>query len=157
MVDHSLLMAMPLGEVDSDARGEVLPVDDPVFLGTQKQLKNWDDETLARFRGILAELAVPARGIVLRAADGTPLSSALMAVADGIVVTGNVVTAAAARRKGHGAAMMRTGLAWAKTAGAAFAALNVAADNPAGLALYRRLGYAPQYEYVYRVPGARYE
>jgi ribosomal protein S18 acetylase RimI-like enzyme len=65
-----------------------------------------------------------------------------------------VVTDASERRKGYGGAMMRTGLAWARSAGAAFAALNVAADNPAGQALYRGLGYSAQYDYVYRVPGA---
>jgi GNAT superfamily N-acetyltransferase len=156
-VDHSLLMAMALAPTEPDPRGEALPVDDPAFLAAQRRLKNWDNATEARFRAVLGMLRVPACGVVVRGDGSEPVSSGLMAVADGIVITGNVVTAAAARRKGHGAAMMRTGLAWAKTAGAAFAALNVAADNPAGLALYRRLGYAPQYEYVYRVPGARYE
>jgi ribosomal protein S18 acetylase RimI-like enzyme len=50
--------------------------------------------------------------------------------------------------------MMRTGLAWAKSAGANLAALNVAADNPAAQALYAGLGYARQYDYAYRTPVA---
>jgi GNAT superfamily N-acetyltransferase len=75
-----------------------------------------------------------------------------MAVADGIVITGNVVTDKTQRRKGYAAAMMRTGLAWAHGVGARVAALNVAADNTGGQALYRSLGYAHRYDYRYRVP-----
>jgi ribosomal protein S18 acetylase RimI-like enzyme len=91
---------------------------------------------------------------LLRAADGAPAAAAIWAVADGIAVTGNVVTDASRRRMGYAAAMMRTGLAWAREAGATVASLNVAADNAAGLALYASLGYRLQYGYVYRYPGA---
>ncbi len=48
--------------------------------------------------------------------------------------------------------MMRTGLAWAKAQGATVAALNVQADNAAGMALYASLGYRHQYDYTYRIP-----
>ena len=75
---------------------------------------------------------MPACGIVLRNAEGDPVATALMAIADGIVITGNVITDPTQRRKGHGAAMMRSGLAWAHGAGATVAALNVAGQQPAG-------------------------
>ncbi len=181
-IDHSRVMAMELGPTEPDPRGEVLAVDDPAFLEAQRRLKPYDEATLQKFRAILDVFEVPARGLdeqrvgrlcrermhhrvdedepcavderVLRAADGRAVSSALMAVADGIVITGNVVTDPGERRKGRAAAMMRTGLAWAIEAGANAAALNVAADNRPALALYERLGYRPQYDYVYRVPGA---
>jgi GNAT superfamily N-acetyltransferase len=153
-VDHSKVVAMGLGEVAADPRGEVLALDDPAFLDAQVQLRDYDDATLAKLRGILAMIEVPACGIVLRGDDGRAVSSALMAISGGIVITGNVVTDARERRKGYGAAMMRTGHAWAKSMGATVAALNVAADNTAGLALYHGLGYRPQYDYVYRIAGA---
>ena len=66
----------------------------------------------------------------------------------------DVITDTTQRRKGYGAAMMRTGLAWAKSAGATLAALNVAADNPGAQALYTSLGYSRQYDYTYRTPAA---
>jgi ribosomal protein S18 acetylase RimI-like enzyme len=91
---------------------------------------------------------------VLRSAEGEAVATALMVIGDGIVITGNVITDPSRRRMGYGAAMMRTGLAWAKSAGATVAALNVAADNPAAQSLYRSLGYERQYDYAYRVPGA---
>ena len=152
-VSHSKLVAMAMEAVEGDPRGEVLPVEDPLFLDAQQRLKGYDEIALDKFRAILGVLEVPARGIIVRSPDGRVVSSGLMAVADGIVITGNVVTDSAERRKGYAAAMMRTGLAWARDTGATHAALNVEADNAPALALYSGLGYRPQYDYVYRYPG----
>ena len=154
-VDYSLLLAMPLDMVEPDDRGEVLAVDDATFLKSQTDLKQWDDVTLRKFQAITAMFDVPACGIVLRSGDGRVVSSALMAVADGIVITGNVITDAVERGRGYGKRMMLTGLAWAQANGARTAALNVAADNVAGQALYASLGYRRQYDYVYRTPGPK--
>ena len=66
----------------------------------------------------------------------------------------DVVTEPGERRRGHAVALLDTGLAWARSEGARFAALNVEADNAAALALYDRLGYRRQYDYVYRVAPA---
>jgi GNAT superfamily N-acetyltransferase len=152
-VDHSHLFAMELGAVEADPRGEIYELLDPAFLAVQQRLQGYTDERLEKLKALAAVIEVPSCGVVLYSAEGEPVASALMAVADGIVITGNVVTDAAQRRKGYGAAMMRTGLAWAKDAGARIAALNVAAVNAAGQALYTGLGYRRQYDYVYRVPG----
>ncbi len=151
-VDHSMLMARPLVEIEPDPQGEITAADDPVFFDAQVALKDWDDVTLAKFKAIIAVFDVPACGVILRADDGRVVSSSLMAVADGIVITGNVVTDTTERKKGYAARMMRTGLAWGYANGARTAALNVAADNAAGQALYRSLGYRRQYDYVYRTP-----
>lgn len=145
------VLAMPLDEVRADPRGEVLPLTDPTFLEAQRQLKQLDPATLSKLRALLAVMAVPACGLVVRDRDGRPVSTALMAIADGIVVAGSVETDAAARRRGYGKAVMQTGLAWARAQGAAAAALNVEADNAAALALYQGLGYRPHYEYIYRI------
>jgi GNAT superfamily N-acetyltransferase len=153
-VDASHLFAMELGEIEADPRGRLHDLLDPAFLDAQQRLRGYTDEKRERLRALLAVVDVPATGIVVRSAEGEPVASGLMAVADGIVITGNVITSTAHRRQGLGSAMMRTGLAWARGAGATIAALNVAADNPAGHALYRSLGYERQYDYVYRVPAA---
>jgi GNAT superfamily N-acetyltransferase len=151
MIDHSRLMAMELRPTGTDPRVETYDPLDQRFLVAQQVLQGYPDETQAKLRAVLLALEVPARGIVFHAEDGRPVSSALMAVCRGIVVTGNVVTDAGERRKGYGAAMMQTGLAWAWSAGARVAALNVVADNAGAQALYRGLGYATQYDYAYRV------
>lgn len=152
-IDRSHLFAMELGEQQPDAGTRLFPVLDPIFLAAQQRLQGYSDTTVAQMRGLLGAFVVPSTGIVV-CRDGEPVASGLMAVANGIVITGNVITDAGRRRQGLGAAMMRTGLAWARTHGATVAALNVQADNPAGQALYASLGYTHQYDYTYRIPGA---
>jgi ribosomal protein S18 acetylase RimI-like enzyme len=153
-IDHSHLFAMELGEQQPDADARLFTVLDPAFLAAQQHLQGYSDATTASLANLLAAFVVPATGIVVYR-DGDPVASGLMAVADGIVVTGNVITDPSRRRQGLGAAMMRSGLAWARTKGATVAALNVQADNEAGQALYTALGYQYQYDYAYRIPGAR--
>lgn len=151
-IDHSHLFAMELGDQQPDPEAKLLPVLDPAFLVAQQQLRGYDDATVTRMRNLLTAFVVPSTGIVVYR-DGEPVASGLMAVANGIVVTGNVITDASRRRQGLGGAMMRTGLNWARAHGATVAALNVEADNPAGQALYASLGYTYQYDYTYRIPG----
>jgi N-acetylglutamate synthase len=151
--DASHQFAMPLVAGEGDPRGQTFEVLDPDYLAIHQQLSGYSDARQAGLEGLLSALTVTARGIVLRNDAGEPVASALMAITDEIVITGNVITAPNQRRKGYAAAMMRTGHAWAFGAGARVAALNVQADNFDAQALYRGLGYAYQYDYHYRLPG----
>ena len=153
--DDSHVLAMELGPQEAHPRASILPIDDPVFFAVQQKLGGSDDSTMAKLRALVGVLTVPSCGIVLRNAEGDPVSTALMAIADGVVFTGNVKTDPTQRRKGHGRAMMRSGLAWAHSAGATVAALNVQASNPPAIALYQSLGYGYQYDYVYRLPAMK--
>ena len=150
--DHSYVFAMPLDRVETDPRGSDYDAFDPAFLSVQRKLADYDDRRMAGLTALLAALDTPARGIVLRDGSGAPVASAIMTLADGIVVAGNVVTDPGQRRKGYGAAMMRAGLAWGHANGARHAMLNVQADNLGAQALYRGLGYVHQYDYHYRSP-----
>ena len=152
-IDASHQFAMVLTPGEADPRGRIHDVRDPAWLAIQQRLSGYDDGRQARLEALLGAMQVQACGVALLDAEGTPVASALMAIADGIVVTGNVVTAADQRRKGYGGAMMRTGHAWAYAAGARVAALNVQADNAGAQALYHGLGYRHQYNYHYRLPG----
>ncbi|HEY8575290.1 MAG TPA: GNAT family N-acetyltransferase [Devosia sp.] len=153
-IDHSHLFAMELEAQERDPETKLFPVLDPAFLAAQQQLQGYDETTVTKLRNLLAACTVPATGVVVYR-DGTAVASGLMAVAQGIVVTGNVVTDATRRRQGLAAAMMRSGLNWARSEGATVAALNVQAGNAAAQALYASLGYEHQYDYSYRIPGAR--
>jgi GNAT superfamily N-acetyltransferase len=153
-IDQSHLFAMELGEQQAEPGAKLFPVLDPEFLAVQRHLQGYDDATMAGMKALLAAFVVPATGIVVYR-DGEPAASGLMAVADAVVITGNVITDPNRRRQGLAAAMMRGGLAWARTQGATVAALNVQADNPGAQALYEGLGYRHQYDYSYRIPGAR--
>ena len=152
-IDHSHLYAMPLEAQEPDAQGKLLPLLDPVFLAAQQKLQGQDDAMMARMKALLAVMTVPATGIVVER-DGEVVASGLMAISNGIVITGNVITDPSRRRQGLAAAMMRTGLSWAHGKDATIAALNVQADNPGAKALYSGLGYTHQYDYSYRIPGA---
>ena len=111
-IDASHLYAMPLHAHEGDAEGRITDPLDPAFLAAQQRLQHYSDDTSDRFSRLLAVMAVPAAGVLIFR-DGAVVASGLMAIADGIVVAGNVVTDTARRRQGLGAAMMRTGLAWA--------------------------------------------
>lgn len=152
-IDQSHLYAMPLEPQEPDAEGRLLPLLDPAFLAVQQKLQGHDDATMARMKALLAVMRVPATGIVVER-GGEVVVSGLMAISNGIVITGNVITDPTRRRQGLAAAMMRTGLSWAHDKGAIIAALNVQADNSAAKALYSDLGYTHQYDYHYRIPGA---
>nr|WP_295890046.1 GNAT family N-acetyltransferase [uncultured Devosia sp.] len=151
-IDRSYLYAMPLEVHEPDAQGRITDLLDPGFLAAQQALQGFSDGHMLRMRALLDVVEVPAAGIVVER-DGVPVASGLMTIADGIVIASSVIADRTRRRQGLGAAMMRTGLAWAKGQGATVAALNVQADNSPGLALYGSLGYAHQYDYTYRVPG----
>jgi N-acetylglutamate synthase len=152
-IDPSHLYAMELGDVEADGNAEFLSPLDPKFLAVAQRLQGYDDATLAAMKALLAALTVPAVGVVLHR-DGEAVASSIMAVANGIVITGNVVTDPTRRRQGLASAMMRSGLSWARGQGAKVAALNVQADNEAAKALYAGLGYTHRYDYHYRIPGA---
>lgn len=152
-IDRSHVLAMPLPEPVPNPGSLILSVDDERFLEAQRRLQAYSAQQMAGLQALLGAFAVPAAGIVVYR-DSQPAASGLMAIADGIVVTGNVVTDPTRRREGLASAMMRTGFAWARATGASWAALNVQANNDGARALYQSLGFSHQYGYRYRIPGA---
>jgi GNAT superfamily N-acetyltransferase len=151
---HSHIVAMELADTaPADPDVQLLPAAAPEWIAVQQKLQGYDDGKRERLRHIVERIRGPARGLVL-SIDGEPKASALMAVANGVVITGNVVTSLSARRKGFGRRMMEAGLAWARSAGARRAAHAVEASNAPALALYQGLGYQRLYDYHYRVLGS---
>lgn len=152
VVDRSCALAMDMPDLAPDRRGKCLDPFDDQFLHTQRTMWGYTEEKMQKLVALMQAVAVPMVGVVLYSEEGAAVATSLWAVADGIAVTGNVVTDSAQRRRGFGGAMMRTGLAWAKAQGASAAALNVVADNLPGRGLYAGLGYRRLFDYVYRYP-----
>ena len=150
--DRSCALAMEMPDAAPDPRGEIVDPFGETFLDTQRTLLGYADEKLQKLVALMRAVAAPMVGVVLYSDANDAVATSLWAVADGVAVTGNVATDTAQRRRGFGAAMMRTGLAWARAQGAATAALNVVADNVAARALYARLGYQWVFDYVYIYP-----
>ncbi|MDO8358779.1 MAG: GNAT family N-acetyltransferase [Devosia sp.] len=154
MVDRSCTLAMDMPDAAPDRRGECLDPFGERFLHCQRTMWGYPEDKMQKFIALMRSVTVPMVGVVLYSDDNVAVATSLWAVADGIAVTGNVVTDTMQRRRGFGGAMMRTGLAWAKGQGATTAALNVVADNAAGRGLYASLGYRWLFDYAYRYPGA---
>lgn len=123
------------------------------WLAAQARLGGHD----APRRAILRCLSIPAAFAGARAVAGAPLASvAFGAVHDGIVTVQMVATDPAARRQGLARRTVGALLRWARSAGAAEASLQVAADNGPALRLYSQIGLRTAlYHYHYRRAPAR--
>jgi len=109
-----------------------------------------DAASSATYEAMLARVPAPVRFALVRDADGVA-AVAYGAISRGLLVIESVVTAAAARRRGHGRAVVAALMNWAAGSGAEGACLQVACDNVPALALYRGLGFARElYRYHYR-------
>jgi GNAT superfamily N-acetyltransferase len=150
--DHSLVLAMDMGSLQfaADENTALLPVTSPDWLKSQQQLQGYDDATVGRLARIVERIKAPARGLIHYGEDATPSASALIVVVNGVVFTGNVVTAGHQRRRGYARKLLTSGFAWARHAGGRRAGIQVMADNAPAIALYEGLGYQRHYEYHYR-------
>jgi GNAT superfamily N-acetyltransferase len=150
--DHSLVLAMDMGPMSfaADENTALVPVASADWLAAQRRLQGYDEDTVGRLRRIVERIKAPARGLIHYGEDANPSASALMAVVNGLVFTGNVVTAENQRRRGYARRLLESGLAWARQAGGRRAGIQVLADNAAAISLYEGVGYIRHYEYHYR-------
>ncbi len=153
-LDHSKVLALDLGPLSFSADENVLlaPPTAPEWLAVQQKLQGYDDATRDLLAHVVGRIRAPARGVTIYAGHGEPAASCVMMVVNGILYTGNVVTAPNYRRQGLAQKLLETGMGWARQSGARRAAINVAAENAPAIALYAKLGYVPHYEYHYRSP-----
>ncbi len=151
-LDRSLVLAMDMGpqSFTADENTATYSVTSSDWLNAQRQLQRYDEATVERLKRIVERIRAPVRGLVHYGEDAIPSASAVMMVVNGLVYTGNVVTAASQRRRGYARRLMLSGLAWARQAGGRRAAINVLANNAPAIALYEGLGYVRHYEYHYR-------
>jgi ribosomal-protein-alanine acetyltransferase len=101
--------------------------------GEQWSQDAWAEELAASDRYVLARLDREARII------GVATFSCIGDMAD----LHRVIVHPEARGNGIGASLLRAGLEWASAVGARRMLLEVAPDNDAAVALYRRLGFSP--------------
>jgi GNAT superfamily N-acetyltransferase len=83
--------------------------------------------------------------------NGQHAGCGLGVVQDDLLGLFDIVVAPEFRRKGYGKKLVSAIMNWGKAHGAQTAYLQVMLDNPAGLALYRDLGFKEIYKYWYRV------
>ena len=123
---------------------------DPQWLELQGALSHDDEAAGASLAAIVARIAVPARGLVVYDAEGTPAGAALAVNSGGVAVFLNVVVDANKRGQGLGRSVMLAASNWTSQSGATRAAIQVLADNTVAIGLYQSLGFSERYRYHYR-------
>lgn len=120
------------------------------WLATRARLSAADEEETKVYETMLDSIMLP------RAFAATRQGGAIASIAYGVVhrnlaVIESVATDPEARQRGYARQTVGKLLDWASTQGAEAACLQVVADNPAALALYRSLGFSTElYRYHYR-------
>lgn len=119
------------------------------FLDAQTRLQGYSKpvrDTLAAMAGQMSA----GKGLTLRDAEGNPLCSTLVVVADGVAHITNVITAADHRRKGLAQLLLKATLHEAWHLGADLACLAVLGSNQGARKLYARSGFDEVGRYHYR-------
>ncbi len=120
------------------------------WLASKARLSGLDSEQTALYSRILSGIGLPVAFAALRQ-GGRTQALAYAVVQDRMLSIDSVVTEASQRNRGYGRRTLQALLAWGHAAGAREVCLQVEADNPAAIALYRKLGLKDEvYRYHYR-------
>lgn len=149
LVLHADLAAFPPGAAGGATLLEGRP--DARWLAASAALAGLDARAAALRARIVGAIAAPAAFAAVEV-DGAVVAQAYGAVTGGLVCLNAVVTAPDHRGRGHAGRAVAAVLGWARERhGAAGACLQVLADNPPALALYRRCGFREELSrYHYR-------
>ena len=149
LVLHAAQLDLPPDTATGAALSEGRP--DEHWLATSARLGGLDAAGTALRARIFDALAVPAAFASVEV-DGTVAAQAFGAVKDGLVCLNGVATAPEHRGRGYARRAVAAVLAWAsERQDVSGACLQVMADNPPALALYRRLGFTSELSrYHYR-------
>jgi ribosomal protein S18 acetylase RimI-like enzyme len=140
-----------IGPLSSNpAEADLAPAPSPQWLSALDAVNGRDTAGAVAFSAILARIAAPAMFASVRR-DGGIVAGAYGVMHGGWLAIEAVATDPAHRGQGLGARVVRSLLAWGRARGAKASCLQVSADNAAGQALYRKLGFdAEAYGYHYR-------
>jgi GNAT superfamily N-acetyltransferase len=151
--EETLVMATPLAAAPPmpplAADITLTDVDPHDFADVVGDLRGTPGPEREAHRERLAHSLLPKRMVALRA--GGDIACAGQIVLDGeLAGIFDVVTAEAARGRGHATLACAALLSWAVREGALAAYLQVSANNAPAVAVYRRFGFATLYTYHYR-------
>ena len=154
LVLHAALGPLPPGAAEGATLTEGRP--DGRWLAASARLAGIGDRAASVRSRMIAAIAVPAAFASVEV-DGIVAAQAYGAVSGGLVCLNAVATAPEYRGRGLAGRAVAALLDWAAEGhGAAGACLQVLADNPAALALYRRFGFATELScYHYRTKARR--
>jgi GNAT superfamily N-acetyltransferase len=147
---ETLTLTGPLDGGGAAGGAELTPVPSPEWLAALNAINGRGPEASAAFAAILAKLEAPAAFAAVRR-DGRIASAAYGVLHDGWLCIEAVATDPGFRGQGLAAQMAAGLMAWGQARGGQGGCLQVSADNAAGRALYRKLGFGREaYRYHYR-------
>ncbi|MDG5495232.1 GNAT family N-acetyltransferase [Niveispirillum sp. BGYR6] len=121
---------------------------DDAWLAAYRSMVPIAEAEMPALRSILAGIAASTRYLTLWS-DGRPVAAGLGVIDRGWVGLYKIATHPQARGQGHAGRLIRALYAEAAGQGATKAYLQVGVGNQPALALYRRLGFTPLYNYRY--------
>lgn len=144
---HVMVAEIPKGCV-SDTSVRVQNNADDAWLAAYRSMVPIAEAEMPALRSILSGIAVSARYLTLWN-DGRPVAACLGVIDRGWVGLYKVATHPQARGQGFAGRLIRALYAEAAGQGASRSYLQVGVENQPALALYRRLGFTPLYNYRY--------
>ncbi len=150
---ESIVFTAELAALDFSTAIDRIPLQDARrYLDASLLVHHRPPELRDGLEEVLASIRPPAAYFVRETEEGGPIAVALAITDNDLAGILDVAVDPASRRQGIGIDLVATALRHTLHKGARTGWLQVEAGNAAGLALYRRLGFAEAYRYVYRAP-----
>ncbi|WP_062016586.1 GNAT family N-acetyltransferase [Aureimonas sp. AU4] len=150
---ESVVFTADLAALDLNDAIDRIPIrDGRRYLDASLHVHRRPAEMRAGLDEVLSSIRPPAAFFVRESEGGEPIGVALAITDNDLAGILDVAVAPEARRQGIGIDLVATALRHTQHKGARTGWLQVEADNAAGLALYRRLGFREAYRYCYRAP-----
>lgn len=150
--DETLVMAADLDGLDLPGGHEIEPGHDfGHYAASAARIAGEDAGEAEALASVIAAIR-PQKGLFLTGDDSGAIASAICVRDADLAGVFGVATRADRQREGHALSIMRAALSWARRQGARQGWLQVEAENAAGIALYRKLGFHELYRYAYHQP-----
>lgn len=117
---------------------------------TMTDLWGWGSEAVDGWEGIIRRIYAPAGFALAYNDDGATVAAGLGVVDDRWLGLFEIIVAEGHRRRGVGADLSRSLLAWGWQLGARNGFLQVVEENSAAISVYESLGFISAYRYWYR-------
>lgn len=148
---ESIVFTADLAALDLSSGIDRIPIKDMArYINASLAVHRRPDELRAGLTQILTSIKPPAGLFVQESPDGKPIAVALAIHDNDLAGVLDVAVSAETRRQGIARGIVTTALRYTQHKGARTGWLQVEADNTAGIALYRSLGFVEAYRYVYR-------
>ncbi|BDA86108.1 acetyltransferase [Aureimonas sp. SA4125] len=148
------LAGLDLTDCDPDVVSELTPIGDVHRYIEASLVVHERPAELREGLTEILELIRPPSALFLLEEGARPVAVALAIRDNDLAGVLDVAVSADRRQRGIGRGIVTAALRHTRAMGARTAWLQVEADNAAGLAMYRKLGFVEAYRYVYRAPPA---